>query len=118
MDCLIDFDVASNWGNWGYVAGVGREASRGRYFNVLWQAQHYDAAGDYVSHWLPGLEGLAEGEARHQPWRADAGVFPEPCVIPDSWAETLMPLPPATADSPLVDASAAGSSRDDMTKET
>jgi deoxyribodipyrimidine photo-lyase len=23
--CLVDFDAASNWGNWRYVAGVGRD---------------------------------------------------------------------------------------------
>lgn len=108
--CLIDFDVASNWGNWGYVAGVGREASRGRYFNVLWQAQHYDAAGDYVSHWLPKLEGLSEGPARHQPWRADATAYPEPCVIPDAWEDTLLPLSTAAGGASRLDASADGSS--------
>ncbi|MDI4637042.1 MULTISPECIES: DASH family cryptochrome [Halomonadaceae] len=115
--CLIDFDVASNWGNWGYVAGVGREARRGRYFNVLWQAQHYDPAGDYVSHWLPELEYLAEGDARHQPWRAAPDAFPIPCVSPDAWDDILMSLPSATDDSPLVDSSAVDSPHVDPTKE-
>ncbi|RAR63375.1 deoxyribodipyrimidine photo-lyase (single-stranded DNA-specific) [Onishia taeanensis] len=116
--CLIDFDVASNWGNWGYVAGVGREASRGRYFNVLWQAQHYDPAGDYVSHWRPELERLAEGEARHQPWRAAPDAFPAPCVIPDAWGDALMALPSSTGDSSLVDSAAVDTPPFDAARET
>ncbi|WP_458526725.1 DASH family cryptochrome [Onishia taeanensis] len=91
--CLIDFDVASNWGNWAYVAGIGREASRGRYFNVLWQAHHYDPAGDYVSHWLPELESLSAGEARQQPWRAAPQAFAPPAVLPDAWETELITLP-------------------------
>ncbi|WP_192035234.1 DASH family cryptochrome [Halomonas sp. YLGW01] len=89
--CLIDFDVASNWGNWGYVAGVGREAGRERYFNVLWQARRYDPAGDYVSHWLPELTGLAQGATRHQPWRAAPETFSPPGVMPAAWETELMP---------------------------
>ena len=93
--CLIDFDVASNWGNWGYVAGVGREASRGRYFNVLRQARHYDPAGDYVSQWVAGLDRLADDAARHQPWRVAPEAFAPPTVMPAAWEGELMALPDA-----------------------
>jgi deoxyribodipyrimidine photo-lyase len=48
--CLIDHDVASNWGNWRYVAGVGRDA-RQRSFDVQKQAEHYDPDGAYVALW-------------------------------------------------------------------
>ncbi|CAM4048527.1 DASH family cryptochrome [Vreelandella rituensis] len=51
--CLIDYDVASNWGNWRYVAGVGCDPRKDRYFDVLKQAEHYDPDGLYVAHWLP-----------------------------------------------------------------
>ncbi|MGJ7460283.1 DASH family cryptochrome [Halomonas sp. MA07-2] len=64
---LLDFDVASNWGNWRYVAGVGRDP-RGHRFDVLWQAERYDPEGSYVSHWLPHLAKLPPGSARHRPW--------------------------------------------------
>lgn len=31
---LIDYDVASNWGNWMYVAGVGNDPRQDRVFNT------------------------------------------------------------------------------------
>lgn len=48
---LIDYDVASNWGNWAYIAGVGHDPRGGRAFNVAMQAERYDADGRYVATW-------------------------------------------------------------------
>jgi deoxyribodipyrimidine photo-lyase len=53
---LIDHDVASNWGNWAYVAGVGNDPRENRYFNILSQAKKYDAKGEYVRYWIPELK--------------------------------------------------------------
>ncbi|WP_085919800.1 DASH family cryptochrome [Halomonas sp. CSM-2] len=88
--CLLDYDVASNWGNWRYIAGVGRDPRQDRYFNVLKQAGHYDPKGFYVAHWLPELENLPNGLARHQPWRAAAERFPAPRVAPEAWQRWLI----------------------------
>ena len=90
--CLIDYDVASNWGNWRYIAGVGRDPRQDRYFNVLKQAGHYDPQGLYVAHWLEQLETLPNGLERHQPWRADPLGFDAPCVVPEQWERWLIPL--------------------------
>ncbi|MFY0991356.1 DASH family cryptochrome [Halomonas sp. C05BenzN] len=79
--CLIDFDAASNWGNWRYVAGVGRDP-RDRGFHVLRQAERYDARGDYVAHWLPELASLPPGAGRHRPWRVAPRRFPRPLAVP------------------------------------
>jgi deoxyribodipyrimidine photo-lyase len=49
---LIDYDVASNWGNWAYVAGVGNDPRENRYFNPKTQAERYDPKGEYVDLWL------------------------------------------------------------------
>lgn len=49
---LIDYDVASNWGNWLYVAGLGNDPREDRYFNVQRQQKMYDPHGDYVRLWL------------------------------------------------------------------
>ena len=35
---LIDYDVCSNWGNWAYLAGVGNDPRKHRYFNIEKQA--------------------------------------------------------------------------------
>jgi len=51
---LIDYDPASNWGNWNYVAGVGNDPRENRYFNPKTQAERYDPEGKYVRFWLEG----------------------------------------------------------------
>lgn len=65
---LVDYDVASNWGNWANVAGVGTDR-RDHGFNVLWQAQRYDADAKFVCHWLPELLALTPA-LRHTPFLA------------------------------------------------
>ncbi|MDF2180048.1 DASH family cryptochrome [Aliiglaciecola sp. CAU 1673] len=49
---LIDYDPASNYGNWAYLAGDGMDPRGGRHFNLQKQAERYDPAGRYVRHWL------------------------------------------------------------------
>lgn len=49
---LIDYDVAANWGNWQYLAGVGADPRGGRHFNLAKQTEIYDADGRYRSRWL------------------------------------------------------------------
>lgn len=49
---LIDHDVASNWGNWAYIAGVGADPRGGRVFNLDQQASRYDPEGVYRNRWL------------------------------------------------------------------
>lgn len=48
---LIDYDVASNYGNWMYVAGVGNDPRPNRKFNIRKQAEQYDAEGRYQQKW-------------------------------------------------------------------
>ncbi|MCX7743647.1 MAG: DASH family cryptochrome [Flavobacteriales bacterium] len=50
--CLVDYDVCSNWGNWMYIAGVGNDSRKDRYFKIEKQAAQYDAQGLYVKTWL------------------------------------------------------------------
>lgn len=60
---LLDYDCASNWCNWAYIAGVGNSGAR--QFNQLKQALMHDAQGDFVRRWLP--EKTAAGALVHQP---------------------------------------------------
>jgi deoxyribodipyrimidine photo-lyase len=64
---LVDYDPASNYGNWAYIAGVGND-SRNRSFDVLGQAKRYDPDAAYVTTWLPELGDLPAAAA-HEPWR-------------------------------------------------
>ena len=48
---LIDYDVAANWGNWQYIAGVGADPRGGRWFNIEKQAQQFDPEGHFIKKW-------------------------------------------------------------------
>jgi deoxyribodipyrimidine photo-lyase len=63
---LIDYDPASNYGNWNYIAGVGSDPREDRYFNILSQAKNYDPNGDYVKLWLPKLKNISADKI-HRP---------------------------------------------------
>jgi deoxyribodipyrimidine photo-lyase len=76
---LIDYDPASNWGNWQYQSGVGNDARSYRLFNPEIQAEKYDEKAEYVKHWLPELEPLSPDRA-HKPWSQDQVEYPEPIV--------------------------------------
>lgn len=49
---LIDYDVASNWGNWQYLAGVGADPRGCRQFNLTKQTQQHDPNGEFINKWL------------------------------------------------------------------
>ena len=48
---LIDYDVASNWGNWQYIAGVGADPRGGRHFNTEKQQNRFDPDGQFIDRW-------------------------------------------------------------------
>ena len=48
---LVDHDVASNWGNWQYLAGVGADPQQKRWFNLEKQQQQFDPQGIFVARW-------------------------------------------------------------------
>ena len=68
---LIDYDAASNWGNWNYAAGVGNDARGFRFFNITKQSKDYDPKGVYIKHWLPELQNLSAAHV-HEPWTLGA----------------------------------------------
>ena len=49
---LIDFDPASNYGNWLYIAGRGNDPRPFRKFNTKMQLERYDPDHSYVNTWL------------------------------------------------------------------
>jgi deoxyribodipyrimidine photo-lyase len=48
---LIDYDVASNWGNWQYLAGVGADPRGSRQFNLEKQTEMYDPHMEFINRW-------------------------------------------------------------------
>lgn len=90
---LIDYDPASNWGNWAYLAGVGNDPRQNRVFNALRQARAYDPDAQYVSLWLPELRDVPQA-LRHTPFLLASGHlrslgYPKLSKIPDSWKPYL-----------------------------
>lgn len=77
---LVDYDVASNWGNWQYVAGVGHDARGFRFFNVHKQALDYDPDAAFLRHWLPELAHLPPALAHRPEQASDRHDYPPPMV--------------------------------------
>ena len=76
--------MASNAGNWQWVAGTGHNTRPNRVMNPLRQARRFDPAGDYVRRHVPELAGLPPAQV-HIPWRLDAAArrrlgYPDPLV--------------------------------------
>ena len=82
FDLLVDGDVASNVGNWQWVAGTGTDTRPNRFFNPVRQARRFDPEGEYVRRHVPELANI-DGAAVHEPWRlgrAKPRSYPDPVV--------------------------------------
>lgn len=72
---LLDFDVASNYGNWQYIAGVGVDPRGGRHFNLEHQARQYDPDGAFQRRWLPdGVTPPVDDGVDMVDWPRDPGA--------------------------------------------
>ncbi|MES2819235.1 MAG: DASH family cryptochrome [Pseudomonadota bacterium] len=90
---LLDYDPASNWGNWAYLAGVGNDPRSDRVFNTLRQARQYDPDAAYISLWLPELKAVPLA-LRHTPFLLPAGQlqalgYPRLATFPEAWRAYL-----------------------------
>jgi len=86
---LVDDDVASNWGNWAYIAGVGHDARGGRRFSPTRQYQHYDPQGEHLHYWLPALRALSARQCLSLHF-----TFGQDDPLPD-YPAAMLPLPAA-----------------------
>ena len=90
---LLDYDPASNWGNWAYLASVTGAAHYRQQANMLRLARRYDPDAAYVSLWLPELQNLP-AHLRHTPFllsplQLDAMGYPRLEQIPEDWKPYL-----------------------------
>ena len=81
---LADGDVASNAGNWQWVAGTGNNTRPNRVMNPLRQAQRFDRAGQYVRRYVPELADVDPAHVQ-APWKLPAAHrerlgYPAPLV--------------------------------------
>lgn len=56
---LIDYDVAANWGNWQYLAGVGVDPRGKRHFDIAKQQSIFDADGRFIDRWQGNTKTLS-----------------------------------------------------------
>ncbi len=71
---LIDYDPASNWGNWQYIAGVGADPRGGRHFSIDKQTRLYDPDAAFIKKW----QGVQDSTPIDAVDAADWPVMPEP----------------------------------------
>ena len=68
---LLDYDVASNYGNWQYLAGVGADPRGGRHFNIQKQTEQHDPSALFINKW----DGLRPAQPEYV---TDAADWPLP----------------------------------------
>jgi deoxyribodipyrimidine photo-lyase len=88
---LVDGDVASNAGNWQWVAGTAVDTRPNRRFNPVRQANRYDPDGTYVRSHVPELADAAD-DLMFEPWRDEEFLrrsgYPKPIAPPVSLSRT------------------------------
>jgi deoxyribodipyrimidine photo-lyase len=75
---LLDYDPASNYGNWMYNATLGHDP-RSRFFNIELQANRYDSSGEYVMLWCRELKKVPLS-LRHKPYIHNQSMFVAPII--------------------------------------
>lgn len=68
---LLDYDVASNWGNWQYLAGVGADPRGQRHFDLEKQTRLYDLDGKFIHKWQAEVRNLPLDSVDAADWPVD-----------------------------------------------
>ena len=80
LDLLVDGEIASNTGNWQWVAGTGNDTRPNRVLNPTTQAKRHDPGGEYVRRYVPELAEV-DGPDVHEPWKLEGvETIPKPIV--------------------------------------
>jgi deoxyribodipyrimidine photo-lyase len=93
---LIDGDMASNNGGWGWSSSAGADPQPYfRIFNPLLQSEKFDPDGTYIHEYVPELRGIT-GKAIHDPWgrgdkkQLEKTGYPKPIVIHSQMRDTAL----------------------------
>lgn len=65
---LLDYDSASNWGNWQYLAGVGADPRGKRRFDIAKQTRQYDPDGRFIESWQGNQQTFALDHVDASDW--------------------------------------------------
>lgn len=94
---LIDYDPASNWCNWAYLAGVGSDPSVAHKLNVIEESIVYDDDGFFLTRWLPELLFVPPAEI-HQPHLLSDEELEAHDVLEGYYPKPVVPLPTAAEE--------------------
>lgn len=84
---LIDCDLASNVGGWGFVSSTGADAQPYfRVFNMERQSKAFDTNGEFIKKWVPELENSKNVHSPDQ----EAEGYPSPIIDPMSSRERAL----------------------------
>jgi deoxyribodipyrimidine photo-lyase len=92
MKLLLDGDVASNNGNWQWIASVGVDPQpiTRRILSPSRQQERFDASGDYVRRYVPELANVPEAHIV-TPWEMSVPEQRESgCVIGEAYPEPIV----------------------------
>ncbi|MDO8213051.1 deoxyribodipyrimidine photo-lyase [Conexibacter sp. CPCC 206217] len=92
MRWLLDGDVASNNGNWQWIASVGVDPAPAfrRLLNPTLQQQRHDPRGEYVRRWVPELAGVPDDRLA-EPWTmSDEQQRAAHCVIGEDYPAPIV----------------------------
>ncbi len=70
---LLDYDVASNWGNWQYLACVGADPRGKRHFDLDKQTRQYDPEERFINKWQGRIKNLPLDSVDAADWPLVAG---------------------------------------------
>ncbi len=62
---LVDYDAASNWVNWLFLAGQMPESGEERAVSLAYLAKKYDPSGHFIRKWLKELDPLPDSKILH-----------------------------------------------------
>ncbi|OQW75210.1 MAG: deoxyribodipyrimidine photolyase [Proteobacteria bacterium ST_bin11] len=79
---LLDYDVASNWGNWQYLAGVGADPRGQRHFDLEKQTRLYDPEGKFINKWQAEVRNLPLDSVDAADWPVDPEIAKLACILP------------------------------------
>ena len=80
---LIDYDPASNNGNWQWVAGTGTDSQPYfRIFNPWLQSAKFDPDASYIKTWIPELKDISPSDLHnwHTSWIKYKHIYRKPIV--------------------------------------
>jgi len=81
MRHLVDGDVASNSGNWQWVAGTGTDARPARVFNPVLQGRRYDPTGAYSRRFVHELASVGSDQIQDPtPLERQRTGYPAPVI--------------------------------------